>query len=832
MTRTGTLTLTAFVVGCSGAEPRSYDTAELRAGDYRLVVDERPRVRLLRVDDELFRFEADGLQLGLAAPVSDLTNYDPYRRFVPSGLYLAPVETTFTSPVSALFEPSEKDELRLRLTYSDAHEATLSARIGGDDRFQLMFTPTLGATDVAYLDLKAHVSSDEGFYGLGELSDDVEQRGKVRAMQLELESTTEAGYNDAHAPIPFLIGTRGWGLFVASRRPGAFAVATEAADVVTASFGVGTSAKDGLAFHLFGAEHPLDVPRRYFEVTGFPGLPARWALGPWVWRDENIDQAQAEQDLDTLRDLDLATTGLWLDRPYATEVNTFDFDPKRFPKPQALLDKARALGMHTALWHTPYLDEHAPATAALVAEATAKGYYPKAYGIAFNKWGTLLDLTNPGAVAWWQGHAKTYIDMGIEGWKMDYAEDIAIGPTANRIPWSFFDGTDERTQHAEYQLHYHRTYAELLPKGGGFLLARAARFGDQVNGLVLWPGDLDATFAKRGATMMDGGTTYLATGGLPASVVSGLSASASGFPFYGADTGGYRHSPPDNELFSRWFEQTALSTVMQIGTNTNDVAWEPTLKNGFDADLLTRYRTYTRLHLRLFPYVWSLATRIAETGRPIARPLGLAYPELGVHPNDTYLLGDELLVAPVVTRGATARAVLFPPGTWVHWFTGEVFDGSALAGKAAVVAAPIGRLPLFLRAAGLVPLLRPTIDTLSPTTEPARVDSYATETGRIYVRGVAGGTGRFELFDGGALSQTTQKSVSTLLAVPGHELTTGAIFELMASTQPVAVHGPLPLLERSTLSALEQLGGYFYDATTHSLWVAVSPSIPVEVSWK
>ena len=68
-------------------------------------------------------------------------------------------------------------------------------------------------------------------------------------------------------------------------------------------------------------------------------------------------------------------------------------------------------------------------------------------------------------------------------------------------------------------------------------------------------------------------------------LVFGLSLSATGYPLYGSDTGGYRHSPPDKEVFTRWFEQTALSTVMQIGTSSNDVAWEPTPENGFDDEI-------------------------------------------------------------------------------------------------------------------------------------------------------------------------------------------------------------------------------------------------------
>ncbi|MBM4375398.1 MAG: glycoside hydrolase family 31 protein [Deltaproteobacteria bacterium] len=820
-----------MLVCCTSAPPNHVTTAELRGGDYRLIVDDRPTLRLLRVDDELVRFERDGLRLGLAAPVDDVTNYDPYRLFVPSGLYRPPVESTFVEVESATFVPSEAGSLRLELRYPEGRTATLDAQVGGDGRFALSFIPRDGAADVAYLDARARADADEGFYGLGEMSDDVNQRGKVRAMQIEVETTNESGYNDGHAPVPLVIGTRGWGMFVETRLPAAFALATEEPTLVEAAVGVGTRAREGIALHLFGAEHPLDVPRRYFDVTGLPGLPARWALGPWVWRDENDDQAQVEADLDALRDLDLATTGYWLDRPYASGVNTFDFEPKRFPDPQGMLDKARALGLRTALWHVPYLDTKDPSTAPLVAEAKSKGFYPTQHGIALNPWGTLLDLTNPAAVAWWQDQLSSYIAMGIDGFKLDYAEDIVLGPTANRVAWSFFDGSDERTQHSEFQLRYHRTYAELLPESGGFLLTRAARWGDHVHGMVMWPGDLDATFAKRNDAMKDGDTSYVATGGFPASLVCGLTLSTVGYPFYGADTGGYRHAPPDNELFSRWFEQTALSTVMQVGTNTNDVAWEPTPKNGFDTALLERYRAYARLHLRLFPYLWTHAERVRLDGRPIMRALGLAHPELGVHPNDIYLLGDDLLVAPVVTRGATSREVLFPAGRWVHWFTGEVFDGDVLGGAAVTVAAPIGRLPLFLRAGGLVPMLRPSIDTLSPTSEPSRVDSYATDSGLLYVRGVARISGAFTLFDGGRLAAHTKDSVTELEVLGGTELAQGAVFELLDADAPTTVEASAPVTQRGDVAEVAAKGGYLYDAKARSLHVLVRPNAPVKVRW-
>ena len=195
--------------------------------------------------------------------------------------------------------------------------------------------------------------ADEAYYGLGEVFDHVNHRGKVRAMQLVLDTNIESANNEAHVPIPVLYGHTGWGVFVESYRPGVFAVATEDDETVDVVFGTGLGSSDGLNFHLFTEDHPLDLTQHYFGITGTPALPAEWAYGPWVWRDENEDQAQVISDVETIRELDLATSGYWIDRPYARAVNSFDWHPENFPQPEAMVDRIHELGFRFALWHAP-----------------------------------------------------------------------------------------------------------------------------------------------------------------------------------------------------------------------------------------------------------------------------------------------------------------------------------------------------------------------------------------------------------------------------------------------------------------------------------------------
>jgi alpha-D-xyloside xylohydrolase len=740
------------------------------------VTDTPPSLTLLRGDTTLVVLSADALQLGTVTALNDDFNYDPY--FMALGQHAKdPDGLSFVSPTSAKLVSTSP--ATLALTYPGG-TATLTVTATAAGSFALKLVPSM--PNVAYFRLRPRVDAKEGFYGLGEQFDEVNNRGQIRPMQLETGSPLESGYTLTHVPIPFVTGSRGWGMYVASVAPGVFDVAAAAPDVIEATFGAGLKSPDGLTVHLFAADHPLDVTKRYYDVTGYPRLPARWALGPWLWRDENKDQAQVSGDVHAMRDLDLAHSALWIDRPYASGVNSFDWDPKMFTDAKAMIDEAHAFGFRMAIWHTPYVDPKDPTTKSLFDEATAKGFFPPV-SVGIVKWGSPIDFTNPDAKAWWQQHLAQYTSMGIEGYKLDYAEEVVTGFAGARTKWKFHDGSDERTMHAGYGPLYHQTYQETLDPAGSFMLCRHGNPGDQVNVSVIWPGDLDASWARTGEKTLDqGGKPYNAVGGLPASLIAGLSLGPSGFPFYGADTGGYIHSPPDKELFTRWFQQTALSTVMQIGNSESTVAWEM-IAPGFDAEMLDWYRTYTRLHLRLFPYVWSYATKLAVDGRPIARPLGLAYPDLGVHPNDTYLFGDHLLVAPVVDQGKTSRAVQFPPGEWIDWWTGERHTG----GQLAMVAAPLERLPLFLRAGGIVPMLRPTIDTMSPTTATGKdklgnplVDSYATTPGILYPRLVAGDESTFTLFDGGTVGQKLGSAGLTLTCTSGNELALGSRFEVIS----------------------------------------------------
>ncbi len=795
----------------------------LTAGESALVVS--PDGRTLtwqRNAIPLFTLPSDGFALGSVGSLDPDLSYDPYWLERPDDPLAGspPADLLFEDVTAVEVRRINATALELRHTFSDGTQTLLSLTVDAPDRVAGTWRVTQPGqrSVVAMMRLRGRADATEGFYGLGEWPDDVNHRGKLRPMQMEADLAVESANSENHVVVPLLIGTRGWGLYVPSMRVGAFDVARKDATLVEVTYGTAEeSSTTGLPFYFLSAPHPLDITRHYHQLSGVPTLPAPWAYGPFIWRDENRDQAQFLDDVAQIRALDLATSAMWIDRPYATAVNTFDFNATQFPDPTSLLERAHAAGLRVGLWHVPYLERSAQP---YLQQAQDMGFLTPSPGTLLNGWGVPLDVTNVAARTWWQGLLGNYTRAGFEGFKLDYAEDVLPSLYHSRSPWTFGDGSTERTMHHRYTVEYQRMYADLLGADGGFLLCRAGRFGTQAFGRIIWPGDLDATFTryKERFTPVGSSNQVTGVGGLPTAIMFALNLGPSGFPFFASDTGGYRHSPPNKELFIRWMQHTAFSAVMQVGDSSAQTPWEFTADNGRDTQALDLYRLYARLHLRLFPYVWSLAHALAQTGHAILRPMGLAYPELGSHPWDQYLLGPDLLVAPVVVEGQTSRMVTFPPGTWFNFWTGQPTVGPTTE----AVDAPLETLPLFVREGAILPMLRPTIDTLSPATD-VDVDSYANDAGRLYVRLAPGSAaGSLTLFDGAVVETATVDGAWRVTVRDGSTFRAGVMLEVTPRAAPGSVMlDGAALMMVASVAALEGVeSGWAYEAGDGGrLWV-------------
>jgi alpha-glucosidase (family GH31 glycosyl hydrolase) len=230
---------------------------------------------------------------------------------------------------------------------------------------------------------------------------------------------------------------------------------------------------------------------------------------------------------------------------------------------------------------------------------------------------------------------------------------------------------------------------------------RAAYLGSQPLVSVIWAGDQQTDFSEGD--------------GLPSIIPMGIGLGITGFPYYGHDIAGYMSQNTETttkELFFRWVTLGALSPVMRThhGRSARENwNWES------DAETTDHFRVWTTFHAQLFPYLYGLADTAAKTGLPMMRPPALAYPEFepGWTSTTQYMLGDRIIVAPIVEQGATSRSVELPEGTFYRiGAPGVVTGGEPITAEVALT-----DIAMFVPAGTLLPLLPDTVDTFAPTTD-------------------------------------------------------------------------------------------------------------------
>jgi alpha-glucosidase len=182
------------------------------------------------------------------------------------------------------------------------------------------------------------------------------------------------------------------------------------------------------------------------------------------------------------------------------------------------------------------------------------------------------------------------------------------------------------------------------------------------------------------------------------SIAMGSGIGISGQAFVGADIGGFQGNS-NAELFLRWMQYGTLTPFCrnhsEIG-NVDQYAW------AFGEVIQDHVRTAIKLRYRLLPYLYACFLKASETGEPVQRPLifDYQYDATVRDVDDQYLLGRDLLVAPVVGPGSTARQVYLPAGDWYDWHTGQLVGGRRFL----IMATPLDRIPIFARGGAVIPM--------------------------------------------------------------------------------------------------------------------------------
>jgi alpha-glucosidase len=289
-------------------------------------------------------------------------------------------------------------------------------------------------------------------------------------------------------------------------------------------------------------------------------------------------------------------------------------------------------------------------------------------------------------------------DYGVDGWMHDFSEYTPADAM-------FANGRDGWAMHNEYPVLWASLGREFWeaerPDNDWVFFMRAGYTGSWKYAPLMWTGDQNMDWEHYD--------------GIPSVIPAVNSVGISGSPVTSTDISGYHcipviDKPADKELFFRWTELGAMLPVMRIHESSgcpNNWLFDN------DRETLQLWKKYAELHVSLFPYFYTLVYEAAEKGWPVARHLMLEYPDDPGSLDEEYefLVGDRLLVAPVIVDQARERDVYFPPGEWIGFWSGERFHGPGRV----TVPAPRDTIPLFVKSGTLVPIFDARIDTLVKT---------------------------------------------------------------------------------------------------------------------
>lgn len=585
-----------------------------------------------------------------------------------------------------------------------------------------------GITGVS-IDLRAPRA--ERYLGLGERSDAVDHRGRqVENRVLDGPYTERQAYlvagvvpapglgrrpDSTYFPVPWFLSTSGYGVLVDNDEDSSFELATKRHPDVNRL----VVEADQLDLRVFGGPTPARALERMTAAVGRQPAPSTPALyGAWF---QPRGDAAAAIDAQRAGGVPVSVA-----QTYVHYLPCGDQDPER---EKALTAALHARGVAVTTYfnpmvctdYQPYYDEGLAAGAYTRAADGQPLVYPYSTATKFEV--SQFDFSAAAGREHFSRLLQESIDHGYDGWMEDFGEYTPDDVVSA-------DGTPGPAMHNRYVEQYHaaaRDFEETAPRP----LLRFNRSGwtDAIKeSAIVWGGDP---------------TTGWDFDGLTSSVVQGLTMGTSGVSVWGPDIGGFMTLPGDPqltpELLKRWIEYGAFTGVMRLQSG-GILYGVPPKPQVTDPGVAPVWQRYTRLRTMLYPYVAGSQDEYQRTGLPLMRHLALTHPRdpRAVGTDDQYLFGRDLLVAPVTRPGASSRKVYLPAGRWIElaraWRLAD--DGrftlrraATAGGKRTVTAkAPVGTIPLFLRAGAVLPLLPRTVDTLSEYadgTDLAGLDDHA-----------------------------------------------------------------------------------------------------------
>lgn len=501
---------------------------------------------------------------------------------------------------------------------------------------------------------KPHISEQltigvgESIYGLGERFTSFVKNGQTVDMwNADGGTGTEQSYKN----IPFYVSNNRYGLFVNSSNKVSFEVGSEKVSRVQFS-----NPGESLEYFVVGGETIKDVLKNYTNLVGKPGLPPTWSYGLWLSTSflTDYDEETVNQFVDGMVERDIPLEVFHFDCLWMEEFEwvNFTWDPRMFPDPEGMLSRLKAKGLKICVWINPYVAQKS----IMFDEGMEKGYFLKRENgdvWQWDKWQAgqaIVDFTNPEATKWYVDKLEALIDMGVDSFKTDFGE---------RIPTDcvYFDGSDPDYMHNYYTQIYNAVVYQLLErklgKNEAVLFARSATVGGQ-KFPVHWGGDNTADYPS-----------------MAESLRAGLSFGLSGFGYWSHDIGGFE-SGCQPDIYKRWTQFGLLSSHSRYHGS-----WEYKVPWLFGEEAVEVTRKFTKLKLSLMPYLIAESNYTHETGVPMMRAMIIDFEQdLNTHTLDRqYMLGSNLLVAPIFNEEGIVQFYVPNGGTWTNYLTGELYLG-------------------------------------------------------------------------------------------------------------------------------------------------------------
>ncbi len=527
----------------------------------------------------------------------------------------------------------------------------------------------------------------ERFFGLGGSSGNLDLRGRQRILQNRRISDPE---NHSYS-IPFYLGMvreTAYGIYLNNSYRSVF-------DFGAGNLRFASISADGGALDYFFFYGPrVDVVlTHYTRLTGRTPLPPGWALGYHHHYTGSSSNYEPQVLAEELSHRNIPFGGIHLSQSYMRGRRMFTWDDRRIGDPQKLSTALEKSGFRLLTTLIPAI--RADETYSVAREGiTSAHFMPYPDGEPYRgDWGFgpafLPDFGKPGTVNWWLNHLRESMSGSVSGY---FCEDNEpSGRDGAFPPEVLITRSDEKANFAEMRNLYalkmvESIYNDSLGSDSSgqrpFLISRAGFAGLQ-NYAAAWTGD-------QSAGVVD----------LRAAVRRMLGMSISGLPFVGSDVGGFI-GQPSASVFTRWIQLGAVSPLLLNRSRTSgQLPWEYSTT----IDDITSH--HLRWRYRILPYIYHLFWEASESGSPIVRPLFYHFQNDSAVYNSKYqeqfMLGDHILVAPVVEADAQVRELYLPEGSWLNYHTDEVYEGK----QEVAIEAPLDQLPMFLRAGAMIPMWR------------------------------------------------------------------------------------------------------------------------------